>query len=82
MEIIECKHCQSNRVLNVQVKGSDMFYWSMEIEGKHTENTGYLPREFGVGGGDYLRMGICLACGQEQGEYPLPLTLFEQDEEE
>jgi hypothetical protein len=31
------------------------------------EHTGYVPKEFGVGSGDYIEMAICYHCGKVQG---------------
>ena len=80
---MKCKKCGSERVLSVQAHASDMFIWRMDIRDENEylqekEGEGYLPREFGIGGGDDLRIQLCLDCGQEQGKYPRPVTSFEE----
>jgi hypothetical protein len=79
-----CKRCNSERVLTVGAHASDMFYWGMTIRDGDQypvskDGEGYLPREFGIGAGDDLRISLCLDCGQEQGKYPVAPTEFEQD---
>jgi hypothetical protein len=61
-----------------------MFFIEIEDceEGKSTgngkvEHHGYVPRDIGIGGGDYLKMSYCLDCGQIQGEFPLENTELE-----
>ena len=80
---MKCKSCGSERVLEVGAHASDMFYWNIDIRNEdghlvEHEGEGYLPREFGIGGGDDLRIQLCLDCGQEQGQYPRPVTTFEE----
>ena len=43
---------------------------------------GYVPGEIGIGGGDYIRMDICLDCGQVQGEFPVAECLLPFEEGE
>lgn len=52
----------------------------MEVNGRTNEHEGYVPQEFGVGGGDYIEFSFCLECGQIQrgvGGFPLPLVELE-----
>jgi hypothetical protein len=39
---------------------------------------GYLPSDLGIGGGDDMRISVCLDCGQLQGTWPLPISNFER----
>jgi hypothetical protein len=36
----------------------------------------------GIGGGDNVRMDICLDCGQVQGTYPIPQSDMELQDDE
>ena len=60
-------NCQSDRILKVTAKCSDCCFLS--INGK--EKSDYVPRDMGIGGGDNIRLAICLDCGQVQGTYPI-----------
>lgn len=68
-----CQHCSSTRILHVSAHASDLFNWTLNDK----EGDGYLPNDFGIGGGDDLYVDVCLDCGQVQGEFPLPLSEFE-----
>ena len=57
-----CK-CGSNRLAHIQGKCSDMA--SISIPHLDFEHDGYLM-DVGAGGGDYLRMVLCLDCGRVQ----------------
>jgi hypothetical protein len=74
---MKCQKCDSDRVLNVSGKCSDMCSYSL----KGQEADGYVPDDMGVGGGDYLEVNVCLDCGQLQGEWPLPKTELEKESE-
>jgi len=39
---------------------------------------GYVPRDLGIGGGDYLEFDLCLECGKVEGEWPLPQSKLEK----
>lgn len=64
----KCQRCKSARVAMLNGKCSDMC--SVNIGDR--EHEGYVPRELGVGGGDYVDLSWCLDCGQLQGEFPIP----------
>jgi hypothetical protein len=34
------------------------------------EKDGYVPKGFGIGGGDYIVFQFCVSCGQIQGNFP------------
>jgi len=72
---MSCQRCQSKRLAEVSGKCSDMC--SAQIG--TIEVSGYIPRDLGVGGGDYLEITYCLDCGQLQGKFPLPLANIEKD---
>lgn len=71
---MKCKHCQSTRILEVSSKASDLHSWSI---GNYGCEDGYLPDDFGIGGGDYIDFSLCLDCGKVDGEFPLPVTEYE-----
>lgn len=59
----ECDKCGSERVLTISAKCSDMC--SLSFLGK--EKHGYVPHDLLIGGGDYIKIDICLDCGKAQG---------------
>ena len=44
---------------------------------KDVSKNGYVPRNLGIGGGDYYEITVCLDCGQMQGDWPVTDTEFE-----
>jgi hypothetical protein len=70
-----CTKCNSNRVISVNAKCSDM----CGIESNNSSTDGYVPRDLGIGGGDYIDFSYCLECGQLQGNFPLPTADIEKD---
>lgn len=68
-----CQRCGSKRVLHVSGHASDLFSYSISEK----EGSGYLPHDFGLGGGDDIELDMCLQCGQVQGNYPMPPTKLE-----
>lgn len=76
-----CQKCGSTRIVRAGGKVSDMFGARI---GEH-DHEGYVPRDLGIGSGDYMELDYCADCGQIQGEFPLPPTEMETsggDEEE
>lgn len=61
-----CK-CKSTRILSINAKCSDQCFASFG----ELEHEGYVPIINGLGGGDYLRIKICVDCGLLQGFEPL-----------
>lgn len=74
-----CQKCSSDRVISVQAKCSDCCW----VHYKDMESDGYVPHEFGIGGGDYIEIDLCIQCGTVQGEFPLaePTEWLEEHEE-
>lgn len=70
---MSCQQCGSTRIANIAVNASDCHFVTLGEQ----EHIGYLPRDLGVGGGDYVKMKYCLDCGQIQGKWPLPPTELE-----
>lgn len=74
-----CK-CGSERIAQVSAKCSDMCH--IDMENSEVESDDYVPKDFGIGGGDYIRIKYCLDCGQIQGDFPLPETELEELQKE
>ncbi len=70
---MSCKRCNSQRVARISSKSSDCNYVSL----RDSETDGYVPRDMGIGGGDYVEFCWCLDCGQIQGKFPLEETALE-----
>lgn len=75
---MECRGCKSERVARVKGKTDDKCFIS--IGGKELDD--YVPRDMGIGGGDYIEFSYCLDCGLIQGEFPLEETGLEEKEDE
>lgn len=76
---MSCQRCNSERVLSVSAKCSDMCV----VQIGDLEHDGYVPTDvvFGAGGfGDYVTFDVCLDCGQMQGTWPNPQMAFETGE--
>ena len=71
---MSCK-CGSKRIATVQAKSSDLNFISIGDK----EHNGYVPKDMGIGEGDYIEFDYCLDCGQIQGEFPLPSTKLEEE---
>jgi len=72
---MKCQRCGSERVLSASCKCSDRFNATLGT----VQFDGYVPDDLGVGGGDYVEFGVCLDCGQLQGNFPLPVSEMEKD---
>jgi len=80
--IIKCQRCNSKRVAGIGSKSSDCNSISINASPECLNHDGYVPRDMGIGGGDYIEFDYCLDCGQLQGEFPLPPTKLELDIDE
>lgn len=74
-----CQKCNSERIVSVSGKTSDMC--SVSLLKAEFEHDGYVPEDMNIGGGDYLCFILCLDCGQQQGNWPLPETETEAEAE-
>jgi len=74
---MSCK-CESERIVHVSAKCSDRCDVSIGTK----ELSDYVPRDMGIGHGDYVEFSYCLDCGQIQGEFPLEKTDLEGSDEE
>jgi len=75
---MNCQSCDSSRVAVLTSKANDCHFLKLG----NKEHVGYLPRGLGIGGGDYVDIKACLDCGQLQGEWPRPVTDFEDNGED
>ena len=73
-----CKKCNSDRVVSVGGKCSDLSNVCLH----EAEIDGYLPDDMGIGGGDYIEFDFCLDCGQIAGDFPVKKTEIERKLEE
>lgn len=65
---MSCQKCNSNRIASINAKCSDLFM--VDIPSDNIEYEGYVIL---FGRGDYVRVRICLDCGQTQGHFPITL---------
>ncbi len=63
---MKCQRCENIALIGVTGKTSDRCFMAH----LHREYDGYVLRDMGVGGGDYLEFVFCTNCGQIQGEWP------------
>lgn len=63
----------STRMANIQAKCSDRFSVTIKDKTHH----GYVSRDLGIGGGDYILFDLCLDCGRIDGSWPLDATNLE-----
>ena len=74
-----CK-CGSNRIAYISAKSSDLNFVRV---GEESSVEGYVPRDMGIGGGDYVEFDWCLNCGQIQGNnFPLAICNLELEDNE
>lgn len=71
---MNCANCNSDRILNISAKCSDLCTISMWQQ----DHDGYVPSDMGIGGGDYVELELCLDCGYANGQWPLPESKLER----
>lgn len=69
--------CPNQRIASVSGKTDDRCNVNIGSNGQ----SDYVPRDMGIGGGDYLQFCYCLECGQIQGKWPLPITKLEESDD-
>lgn len=70
--------CNNPKIAHIKAKCSDRFSLTM----KNLKYTGYVPKDIGLGDGEYVKFEICLKCGKIQ-EFKAPdLEEFIADNEE
>ncbi|MDX2130299.1 MAG: hypothetical protein SFU91_14790 [Chloroherpetonaceae bacterium] len=70
-----CSLCGSERIISVSAKTGDLCV----IQFKSKRFLGNLPKEIGIGGGEYLELRFCLQCGRIQNDFPRLHTSLESD---
>ena len=75
---MNCIQCDSDRILEISGKCSDM----CGLNFKGVDYDGDVPNDLGIGGGDYIEVDICLACGMVQGlsDHPDPEFYTDNDQ--
>ncbi len=71
---MKCSKCNSVRIADITGKTADLCHITVM---DNYEHDGDVPRDMGIGGGDYLSFSYCLECGQIQGDFPIPTTEVE-----
>ena len=69
---MECINCDSDRILEISAKCSDMCC----LKFKGVKRDGYVPDDMGIGSDDYIEIDICLQCGMAQGLSDEPDPMF------
>lgn len=64
---MSCTSCLSDRIASVTAKCSDCF----DVCSNKAEYSGYVPKDIGIGGNDYIAFDYCLNCGKIQGNFPV-----------
>lgn len=64
---MSCLKCNSDRLAKINAKCSDCCF----VEVKGFQNSGYVPRDMNIGGGDCITFTYCMDCGQMQDNWPL-----------
>lgn len=70
-----CKRCGKDEIIKVNAKCSDLCF----VQYKEHEKDGYVPEGLGIGGGDYIKIEICIACGQVQDTFPKEFVMESED---
>lgn len=71
---MKCTRCSSDRIFKMDSKSSDCNSWSFQ----HFDGDRYAPILPGICGGDYVRIQVCLECGQLQGSFPIDSKALER----
>ncbi len=75
-----CHQCKTHSVVSIVAKCDDR----CQVEYNDKQIHGYVPREIGIGGGDYIRISYCHICMRIQSE-TIPLEtikeVFEEEDE-
>jgi hypothetical protein len=70
--------CGSDRIATITAKCDDRC--TVTFPGL-IDSQGYVPRDVGIGGGDYVEFSWCLDCGLIQSEeFPIPEGEYKEEE--
>lgn len=75
---MKCDRCENERIVLVSGKCSDLFSCSFGDD----KYQGEVPKDLGIGGGDYMSFEYCAECGKIQGEFPIEVNISSEKEEE
>lgn len=73
--------CAHEHYVSISGKVDDRFSMTEVSATQARQYEGYVPHNFGIGGGDYVRFSKCLICGELmmlQQPYTNPLEVFEE----
>jgi hypothetical protein len=74
--MLKCFNCGGPNIVEVNAKCSDMCVVEKADEDILLE--GYVPRNIGIGSGDYIDFDYCLDCGQIQDDWPKEFLNFKE----
>ena len=63
--------CEHKNKISVTSKCSDCCYLKFFHDGRVGEHEGYVPKNIGIGGGDYIEFDYCADCGMILGDFPV-----------
>lgn len=75
--IRSCQRCGTNSILTIRARAKDMHDYTLP-DGKELE--GYAI--WFSSDGDTTEISLCHICGQVQGEFPMDLSLTDENDEE
>ena len=76
---MKCQKCESERIIKVSAKCSD---FCVVTYPSGREQRGYVPDLSNIGHGDYVKIEVCLDCGQIQGKWPVEVEEPGMNEED
>lgn len=71
---MNCQQCNSSRIISISAKCSDLcsITYPNGVNASYSRNArGYVPEIENIGSGDYIKIQVCLECGQVQGKFPV-----------
>lgn len=68
--------CSIPLIIKVSAKCDDRCFVDF---GTH-ESSDYVPRDIGIGGGDYVKFSYCVSCGKIQDTWPKVVPLAPEAE--
>lgn len=71
--------CYERNIVEFSGKCGDLFVIDVE-HGKFDTSNG-VPKNSGIGGGDYVTFSYCANCGKIQGGFPIKFEESEEDDE-
>ena len=70
-------NCNCSRLIDLNAKCNDLCF--INIDNKY-EHEGYVPSGLNIGSGDYIKFKYCIDCGKIQGNWPLDVSDYLDDE--